>query len=121
MSRRRDSATALKASEVVAARAMRNTIHSHIRICQAPFHTPPNGARIAPFSEVCSNLSYCSPKTATSKRREGRLKRRAIREARHFQTQQQSGPLSFADFPERRIPALLLDYENQFFCLTMRR
>src|SRR5258708_27660340 len=105
MSRRRDSATALKASEVVAARAMRNTIHSHIRICQAPFHTPPNGARIAPFSEACSNLSYCSPKTATPKRREGW----AIREARHFKTQQQSGPLSFADFPERRIPALLLD------------
>src|SRR5258708_28739865 len=105
MSRGRDSATALKAFEGVAAGAMRNTIHAHIRICQAPFHTPPNGARIAPFSEVCSNLSCCSPKTATPKRREGW----AIREARHFQTQQHSCPLRFADFPERRIPALLLD------------
>ena len=39
MSRRRGSATALKASEVVAARAMKRTLHSHIGICQAIFPT----------------------------------------------------------------------------------
>src|SRR6202158_1773361 len=35
MSRRRGSATALKASEVVAARGMRSTLHSYMGICQA--------------------------------------------------------------------------------------
>src|SRR5260370_7676583 len=35
MSRRRGSATALNASEVVAARAMRSSIHSDMGICQA--------------------------------------------------------------------------------------
>src|ERR1700694_662592 len=37
MARRRGSATALKASEVVAARAMGATLHAHMGICQALF------------------------------------------------------------------------------------
>src|SRR6266550_68792 len=37
MARRHGSATALKASEVVAALAMGSTLHSHIGICQAVF------------------------------------------------------------------------------------
>src|SRR5271168_3843575 len=40
MSRRRGSATALKASEVAEARAMGGTIHTHMGICQAVFLGP---------------------------------------------------------------------------------
>jgi hypothetical protein len=40
ISLRRGSATALKASEVVAARAMNATIHSHIGMCQVFIFVP---------------------------------------------------------------------------------
>src|ERR1700719_1646360 len=60
MARRRGSATALKASEVVAARAMRVTIHSYIGICQELFSAPLPAAVQHPSQEIiCRRLAPC--------------------------------------------------------------
>src|SRR5258706_6357985 len=62
MSRRRDSATALKASDVVAARAIRNTIYSHIGIRQAklfPSEIWRNSLAIRANRPNCGAIACC--------------------------------------------------------------